>query len=81
MRTSYPSLLRTAGFVEIEVRDQTLEYRATLIGWVNALAKREKAVRAIEGDDVYDDRVRRRAAALKGIDAGLLSRTMYWATR
>lgn len=81
VRTSYPSLLRGAGFVGIESLDQTANYRSTLIAWIEALAKREEAVRAVEGDGAYDDRVKRRSAALEGIDAGLLSRSMYWATR
>ena len=34
--TSYPSLLRTAGFVNIETTDLTAEFGPTLQRWIDA---------------------------------------------
>ena len=41
--TSYQSMLRTAGFVDIEVRDDTEEYRATQLRWMSASERYEAA--------------------------------------
>ena len=79
--TSYQSLLRTAGFVDVVTTDVTAEYRATQARWIVATESREPAMRAAMGDDEYDERVIRRHEHLAAIDAGLLSRFRYLATR
>ena len=81
VRTSYESLLKTAGFVEIGAKDLTSEYRSTRPGWMEATARRADAVRAALGDVEYEERMANRHRSKAAIDAGLLSRFMYWARR
>ena len=81
VRTSYESLLKTAGFVEIGAKDLTSEYRSTQAGWMEATARRADAVRAALGDVEYEERMANRHRSKAAIDAGLLSRFMYWARR
>ena len=57
VRTSYPSLFRSAGFVETRHRNVTAEYRATLDAWLTALERREARIVAAVGRDVHDDRI------------------------
>jgi hypothetical protein len=81
VRTSYPSLLATAGFVGAEHFDVTAEYRVTQAAWMDALRKRSKAIRAEIGDEAYDERLATGRGALAAIDDGVLSRRTYRATR
>ncbi len=81
VRTSYRSLLGSAGFVEIEASDETEEYRAAQVRWIAADDRYESAIRAEMGDEAYDERRRNRIAALQAIDDGLLVRYRYSATR
>lgn len=79
VRTSYPSLLTTAGFVDIEARDVTAEYRATQRAWMDTMDSRADALRVIMGDAAFDERVTARTETLRAIDVGLLSRFLYHA--
>ncbi len=81
MPTSYVSLLRSAGFGEIEAVDVTAEYRATQARWIDAMADHEADLRQSMGDEPYDERAGRRRETLDAIDAGLLARFCYTATR
>lgn len=81
VRTSYESLLRTAGFVGVETRDCSAEYAVALRGWIVAIDRRADAIRAITGDAQYDERADRRARTLAAVESGLLGRYMYVATR
>ncbi len=81
MRTSYPSMLRTAGFTAIEQRDDTDEYRATQLRWMTASERYEEALRQAMGDDAYEERRTTRRTTLRAIDDGLLARYRYAATR
>lgn len=74
-------MLRSAGFVEIGMKDRTKDYRATQAAWIKAMSRREAAIRPIIGDETYDERLHERRRALIAIDDGLLVRVMYWATR
>jgi len=74
-------MLATAGFVDIGAEDRTAEYRATQAAWIEAVGRRSDAIREIMGDQDYEERVDSRTRALAAIDAGLLSRFMYRATR
>ena len=77
VRTSYQSLLSTAGFVDVEARDDTEEYRATQLRWIAATERHEAPMRAAIGDDAYHDRHLKRQATLRAIDGGLLARYRY----
>jgi len=81
VRTSYQSMLRTAGFVDVEVRDDTDEYRATMLRWIAATERHAEAIRAVIGGDAYTERLRSRHEKLSTIEDGLLSRFRYYATR
>jgi hypothetical protein len=79
--TSYPSMLRNAGFADVGSLDVTSEYRDTQAHWIEALGRREVAVREIMGDEVFEERMTDRTRTLAAIDAGLLARFMYTAIR
>lgn len=79
--TSYPSLLASAGFVEVDTVDVTGDYLATQLSWIESLAAREEAMREVMGHDPYDERMRERHRAVQATRDGLLSRFMYSATR
>lgn len=79
--TSYESLLRTAGFVDIAAVDLTSEYRATQQRWIDATRLREPEIREILGDEKYEERAVTRERALEAIDEGLLKRFQYLACR
>jgi SAM-dependent methyltransferase len=48
------ALLKQAGFEVERVEDRTQNMAENAAGWLNARAKRESDLRAIEGDDVFD---------------------------
>ena len=79
--TSYESLLRTAGFVDVTATDLTAEYRATQQRWIDATHRREGDLRRAMGDELFDERATNRSQTLAAIDDGLLSRFLYTATR
>ncbi|MCP3857495.1 MAG: hypothetical protein GY926_14755 [bacterium] len=81
VRTSYQSLLTTAGFVDVEARNETVEYRATQLRWIAAGERHEAALRAAIGDEAYEQGRRESEAALRAIEDGLLVRYRYSATR
>ena len=79
--TSYPSMLHTAGFVDVAAVDLTSQYRSVLAAWLDAIGRRETGVRAIVGDTTYDERMMTRTRSLAAVDEGLLARFRYTATR
>lgn len=81
MTSTYEKLLVNAGFREVEARDDTAEYRATQARWVNATRHHETAMRAVMGDAMFEDRLTARTRTLDAVDAGLLSRFRYAASR
>lgn len=81
VRTSYSSLLRTAGFKAITAIDSTTAYRATQRRWIDAEARHEESLRASMGDAMHSDRLQSRGRTLAGLDEGLLARFLYTAQR
>jgi hypothetical protein len=81
VRTSYEGILRSVGFDSVESNDVTTEYRATQQRWIQATESREGPIRAAIGDDVYVEDLKNRRATLRAIDAGLLARVLYSATK
>ena len=79
--TSYPSLLRTAGFVDIEVVDLTAEYRVTQQAKIDQADRHRSELIALIGVEEYEEGRRERRKTLEAIDAGLLSRRLYVARR
>lgn len=81
VRTSYPGLLRSAGFTDIVAMDLTSEYRSTQQRWIDASQRHEEGLRKIVGDVDYEDRAAGRRQTAQAIDDGLLARILYTATR
>lgn len=79
--STYPSLLRSAGFVDVEVIDLTSEYFETVAAWRRERARREVAYRMAVGAEAAADGLERGTVALQAIEAGLLLRTLYVARR
>ena len=63
------------------MEDRTDDYKAAQAAWIEAMSRREAALRPLIGDDTYDQRLHDRRRTLIAIDDGLLVRVMYWATR
>lgn len=61
-RTTYPSLLRSAGFIEIDAADLTAEYLATQRRWLAATHRHEEGLRSALGVDTGSRRNRAPAA-------------------
>ena len=81
VRTTYPGLLRSAGFNEIDAVDLTAEYLATQLRWLAATLRHEAGLRSALGDDVVEEGLKRRRSTASAIKEGLLLRTLYTATR
>lgn len=81
VRTSYPSLLRSAGFVATDAIDLTAEYLATQRRWLAATLQHEAGLRSALGDEAVEEGIERRRRTVDAIGAGLLLRTLYATTR
>jgi hypothetical protein len=81
VRTTYPSLFRSAGFIEVDAVDLTAEYLATQRRWLAATLQYEVGLRDALGDDVVREGIERRRRTVGAIEEGLLLRTLYAATR
>lgn len=81
LRTSYESLLRTAGFIDVEVVDLTAEYRITQQAKIDETDRRRDDLLALVGREEYDESRRDRHNTIEAIDAGLLRRRLYLARR
>jgi hypothetical protein len=80
-RSDYRSLLRSAGFVEIDEVDVTAAYLDTARAWLRHRQEFEAGLAALEPPGAFADKLacRRRAIAL--IEAGHLRRSLLIATR
>jgi hypothetical protein len=79
--TSYPSLLRTAGFTDIVATDVTGAYRATQQRWIDTYERHADALRDVVGHETFNDRAVSRRQTLEALDDGILSRFRYTAVR
>jgi hypothetical protein len=75
------SLLRAAGFVDVEERDVTAEFLITAEGWLRFSQELEKELRALQGAKAFDDQQSDRKTILAAVGEGLLSRSLLVATR
>lgn len=80
-RTSYPSLLASAGFSDIRYSDVTDEYRTTQQAWADVMRREAPAISAAMGEPAFEQRLADRTAALAALDAGLLKRSRFSAIR
>lgn len=74
-------LAERAGFSLVACDDVTDQFRTTCESILRAREEREAELRAVDGDDAYDDDQRRKAAVLTGIDEGLLERSLIVAEK
>jgi hypothetical protein len=81
LRTSYPSLLRSAGFVEMEERDLTAGYLATARRKLQVTEQSAGDMIEMLGRQEYDEMQAQRRLAIAAIDGGLLRRSLFVARR
>ena len=82
--TTDASLLRSterAGLVPVSVVDWTAELGDLLRATLEELARREGALRAEEGDEVFEHEREKKRSLLQGVDESLLVRTLVVARR
>lgn len=75
-RDDHTTMLRDAGFCDIEETDVTSAYRTSLRDLLDWSAKRRDDLRAVLGDDVFEERQNDRRVQLTAVDRGLLRRSM-----
>ena len=81
VRTSYPSLLASAGFHGVRSTDLTEEYSATHGSWNDATTRHESDLRDTVGAEEFDNRTEAYRQTRRALDDGLLLRVLYTATR
>jgi hypothetical protein len=79
-RREYPTLLRTAGLHDVAETDMTGEYAASLRALLDWSADRSDDLRAVLGDELFEERQRDRRLQLRGVEAGVLGRSLFVAT-
>jgi cyclopropane fatty-acyl-phospholipid synthase-like methyltransferase len=81
LRTSYPSLLRSAGFVDVEERDLTADYFATASRKLHVAEEFAADMIEMLGRQEYERMQAERRQAISAIEAGLLRRSLFLARR
>jgi hypothetical protein len=80
-RSDYLSLLRSAGFVELDEVDVTADYLETARGWLRHGQEFEAGLAALDTPGAFADKLARRREAIAMIEAGHLRRSLLLATR
>ncbi len=78
---AYPSMFRSAGFVNVERIDCTAEYRRTAAAWLAERERHTDELCVLVGEQVHRDKVKESYATIAAIDEGLLRRYLYVASR
>jgi cyclopropane fatty-acyl-phospholipid synthase-like methyltransferase len=81
LRTSYPSLLRSAGFVDVEERDLTADYYTTATRKLEVADHFAEGMIEMLGRQEYDEMQAQRRSAIAAIEGGLLRRSLFIARR
>lgn len=81
IRTSHPSLLATAGFVDVEVLDRTADYRRLVARSAEVIRRHVDELTAIDGAADVERRLGYRDGMVVAIDDGLIVRRIYLARR
>ena len=81
LRASYPSLLRSAGFVDVEERDLTADYLVTLSRKLEVAEEFAEDMIEMLGRQEYDRMQAERRLAIVAVEAGLLRRAQFVARR
>ena len=74
-------LMRRAGLVDVEVIDQTEQFRATAAAWIREWNEHRDALVAVHGDAAFDTRQQERRTQLQAVDDGLLRRSLVTGRR
>ena len=74
-------LARSAGLSVMLQEDVTAGFRATCEAMTRARTELEDALRVEEGHEVYEEEQQKKRSILKGIDEGLLLRSLIVAVR
>ncbi|GAA5136790.1 hypothetical protein GCM10023320_68490 [Pseudonocardia adelaidensis] len=80
-RSDYLSLLRSAGFAELDEVDVTADYLDTARRWLRHGQEFEAGLAALETPGAFADKLARRREAIAVIEAGHLRRSLLLATR
>lgn len=81
LRTSYPSLLRSAGFVDVEEHDLTPDYLTTATRKLEVTEQFAQHLIQMLGRDDFDEMQAERRLAVAAIADGLLRRSLFIARR
>ena len=81
LRTSYPALLRSAGFVDIDEHDLTPAYLATARTKLTVADELARGMAEMLGQQEFDDMQAKRRLAVSAIADGLLRRARFVARR
>ena len=76
-RHEHPSLLRTAGFTDIEEADVTADYMRSVRAWSVQSSARETQLRAVLGDVLFEERQKDRRRQGSAIEGGQLRRSLF----
>jgi hypothetical protein len=76
-RRDHHDMLAAAGFGSVEEIDLTPAYLAAVRGWLTESRRREGALRAALGDEVFDARQSDRRLQISGLQAGVLRRSIF----
>ena len=79
-RHDHLTMLRSAGFARVEETDVTEGYLAVLHALLEWSALHEDDLRAVLGDRLFDDRERDRRVQIRGVEAGVLRRSLFVAS-
>lgn len=77
----HETMLRSAGFGEVSEIDVTVQYLATQRALLVSRQRHERALRREAGAEEFERRVRDNQHAAAAIEAGLLHRSLFLATR
>lgn len=80
-RGSYPSMLRAAGFTDIEEHDVTRAYLDTARAWLHAIEEAAHELASVEPPERVAERIARRHAGVAAIEDGLLRRSLLTGRR
>jgi hypothetical protein len=80
-RREHVEMLTAAGFADVQEIDLTAEFLITTSAWFEGRERRAKELREAEGEELFEERQRDSAMQLEGIEAGLLRRSLFVATK
>lgn len=80
-RIDHRDLIASAGLRLLAERDLTPQFLRTARAWYDGRRRYEAALRQSDGDAVFEERQQDAVAQIRAIEAGLLKRALFVATR